>query len=1061
MRLTTAICFISLLLSTSCVSRVRTGRFRELPPAAAPAEAAVESISDEDEYEDSYKEALEFYLLKRAPAGQELPVERYLDARRHAERMPQYVVSQRRFAARAENGLAGADLGQWQPLGPGNIGGRTRSLVIHPDNPKIMYAGGVGGGVWKTTDGGESWRPMSDLMPSVAVNALAMDPKDPETLYAGTGENYSGDGIRGLGIFKTTDGGETWNLLQATSSSSFWYTNRIVVSPVDHQRIYAATYGGVWYSPDGGVRWTRVLDRRSPNLGCQDVVIRSDQTTDYVFAACVSRASGTTSAIFRNTDASGNGKWEQVFSDKNLDRASLALAPSDQSIIYALAASRETGNNQFGLLGVYRSASNGDAETWEARATVKDDNRINRVLLTNPSGAFNDVCSGGNPTFSNQGDYDNSIAVDPYNPDVVWAGGIDVFRSDDGGANWGIAAFWQATGPRLVHADVHVLLFPPNYGAKPALYAATDGGIFRTDNPSAETATGLRAGCSPYPTSIEWKSLNNGYAVTQFYHGAVYPGGMAYAAGAQDNGTSRGADGWGSNGWRSIRGGDGGYVAIDPQNPNNVYTESQYFNLGRSTDGGQTFFVGTRGITESLTTTDFLFIAPYEMDPKDPATLYAGGHTLWRTTDGAQNWKAASAPIGNSNGKISTIAIAPSDSTRVVFGTSSGYIYRTADVPSADKSTNWDAVRPRNDFVSHLAFDPTNPDVIYATYSPFNVLATDSHVYKSIDGGVTWKGIDGFGDFAIPDVPVFTIVIDPQNPSNLYLGTDIGLFVSMDAGASWARDNNPFANTPTEALVLDRSSGQGNLFAFTHGRGVWRTTLPGSGDPCRYDVGDLPRVPAFGGAVTLNVVAGNDCAWSALGTSDVTVRSPAGGKGKSDLGLTIAPNNTAAVRNNVVWLQGKPVQVPQEAAIQVDGNDEKATAADLGNLPAVIIENTSGGTESADDPVHTCTRSADAKSLWFRFTAAETGTFRLTYNNRRLDTGTDSGTVVNLYSATGTEMLCSVVQQSTLTTTRTVQGSVKSGDTLFIEVSATIFGAAPGATPLAGNLTLTAQIIKP
>src|SRR5258707_678561 len=178
-----------------------------------------------------------------------------------------------------------------------------------------MWAGAVGGGVWKTTDAGASWLPIGDLLPSIGISTLALDPKNPDILYAGTGEYYTGstigDQIRGLGIFKSSDGGATWAQLPLPNASSFQYVNKVVVSPNDSTRIYAATWVGVFLSFDGGATWTLKLNRSAPNVGCQDLVVRTDQTQDYLFASCYSSATGTQSAIFRNVDASGAGKWEQ------------------------------------------------------------------------------------------------------------------------------------------------------------------------------------------------------------------------------------------------------------------------------------------------------------------------------------------------------------------------------------------------------------------------------------------------------------------------------------------------------------------------------------------------------------------------------------------------------------------------------------------------------------------------------------------------------------------------------------------------------------------------------
>jgi hypothetical protein len=1044
---------IGLVLCESCARRIQI---------ASPATTAASS-----DREDSFEEAAAFYLLKRVPAGMELPVERIVEARRHAERMPQYSIARARaVGAGSKTTARAADIGSWKPLGPGNIGGRTRALLIHPYDPNTMWAGAVSGGVWKTIDGGASWQPTGDLLPSLGISALAMDPRNPDVIYAGTGEWYTGstrgDSIRGIGIFKSSDGGASWNQLPTPGGTSFYYINKIVVSPNDSNRIYAATYGGVWLSMDGGSSWIRTLNRTSPDIGCQDLVIRTDKAEDYLFASCLSVAAGTQSAIFRNEDAAGAGRWQSVLAPPLTDRTSLAIAPSNQNIIYAMAASQESGANLGGLLAVYRSSSNGDANTWETRTSNKDPNRLNRTLLTNPREAFLDICSTGAPIYKNQGQYDNALAVDPLNPDVVWAGGIDVFRSDDGGANWGIAGFWQASAPQWVHSDVHVLLFPPGYGAdgNQTFFAATDGGVYRTDNALAPVATGDRAACSPYPTQVRWTGLNNGYAATQFYHGAVYPGGAAYAGGAQDTGTNLGTDAEGPNAWRRINSGDGGFVAIDPKDPNTIYMETTGLSLVRSTNGGISSSTATRGITEA--SANFLFITPFEMDPSESKRLYMAGQTLWRTADGAQNWTEASAPIGAASGSVSAIAISPSDPNRVLFGTSAGLIFRGTSALTSDKTTRWLSAQPRSGYLSRLAFDPQNPDVVYATYSQYKTLASQSHVYKSTDGGANWVGIDGAGASSIPDIPVFSVIVDPRNPSSLYLGTDIGVFVSLDGGVTWSRDDNPFANAVTEVLALDRGAGQDNLFAFTHGRGVWKTALPGSGGPCLYDVpADPVSLSAFGATLSFNVTAADGCVWSAV-PAVFAVQSPAGGSGNGKVTVVTAQNLTAAARVGGIAIQDKRVPIRQEGALVASDNDDQATPFDMGELPNVTIQNTSSATSADGDPVHSCTKTADAKTAWFSLTANDTGSLRLSFASRRLDTGSDSGVVISIYDQTGKETMCSVMPQgNTFITTRTLTMNVTKGDKLLIEASATLSGAAATAQLQGGNLSLAAQMLKP
>jgi hypothetical protein len=193
---------------------------------------------------------------------------------------------------------------------------------------------------------------------------------------------------------------------------------------------------------------------------------------------------------------------------------------------------------------------------------------------------------------------------------------------------------------------------------------------------------------------------------------------------------------------------------------------------------------------------------------------------MWRTSDEAASWGQASAPL-SADRSVSAIAVAPTNSNIVLAGTNGGFIHRTGNALTSNANTQWAGAQPRAGFVSWLTFDPSNENVAYATYSTFG----GTHVWKSTDGGATWAGIDGAGETGLPDVPVHTIAVDPVNSQTLYIGTDVGVFVSQDGGASWARENTGFANVVTESLSVGSVGNMSTLFAFTHGRGVWRVSL--------------------------------------------------------------------------------------------------------------------------------------------------------------------------------------------------------------------------------------------
>jgi photosystem II stability/assembly factor-like uncharacterized protein len=725
---------------------------------------------------------------------------------------------------------ASSVLAGWESLGPGNIGGRTRVLLVDPTDTDLMYAAGVSGGVWKTSDGGASWRSLFDSQPNLAVNSLAMDPDDPAVLYAGTGEGYfreevrgTGLPLRGNGVFKTADRGETWTRLDATAGDDFQWVNDLVISVNDSRRLYAATRTGVWRSADAGESWQRVLDP-SVNGGCLDLAMRTDRTTDYLFASCGTLAQAT---VYRAEAAERDDPWTSVFSEPGMGRTSIAVAPSNQNVVYALAASNVPGPGGVfaqGLLGVFRSSASGDPGTWAARVRNTSSDVVATVLLTNPIAAVAAQCGQGLAnSYITMGWYVNVIAVDPTNADRVWAAGVDLFRSEDGGRSWGPVSYWWASTnqPSYVHADVHGITFPPGWNGttNQTMLVVGDGGVFRTDAALLAIGHGMQSLCSPTSSAVRFHSLNHSLGVTQFYHGLPFPGGHNFIGGTQDNGTITGNDTTGPNAWRFLLGGDGGYVAIDPDHPDVIYAESQGFDLYRSNNRGGTWQPARFGVTDSAGS--FLFITPFVLDPTDSRRLWSGGRRLWRSDDQASTWTAASTTLGD-GAMVSALVVAPTMPSRVLAGTNTGTIYRNDAAPNPTASATWAAATPRSGFVTSLAVDPADASVAYATYGGFG----GQHVWRSADGGAHWQPLDGEGNDAVPDVPVHCLLVDPDRRERLFLGTDLGVLVSTDFGASWAVEDTGFATVVTEALSLTRDEeNRPVLFAFTHGRGAWRVLL--------------------------------------------------------------------------------------------------------------------------------------------------------------------------------------------------------------------------------------------
>ena len=791
---------------------------------------------------DQADEAMAFYVNKRTgpivtrgpditTGARPLSPAAYLPALDYMRSMPRYSSRTSAFVPSAEDGLdpaaaaPGAALTTWTSLGPSNQGGRTRAILIDPGNPSIMYAGGVAGGVWKSTDAGGTWTPMAQLsMSNLAVVSLAFDPSNANTLYAGTGEGvFNVDAVRGAGIFRSTDAGVTWTQLSSTNTSTFHYTNGIAVSPRNTQRIYAATRTGLYRSINGGVSWTTLATHAN---GCTQVVLQPGGATGYVFAACGIFSQG---AVYRGLD-DDTSTFSSVLSQTDQGRSSIAIAPSDQATVYVMAAQATGvgGPGRYGLHGIYRSTSNGDAGSWTTRVdgTVTPSStaqRLSQLLLSNPVFGVYADCGFGTTQFLNQGWYDNVIAVDPLDANRVWAGGIDLWRSDDGGVTWGTAGFWwfSKSNPAYHHADQHALVFHPQYNGTTnrILFAGSDGGVDRIDDARANVNTAISNLCgSPVSGGGTWVDRNNGYVTTQFYHGAVYPDGLTYFGGLQDNGTQRGTSA--GSAWASLNGGDGGYVAVDTQGDGSaandvLFLETTGLSIRKSVNGGSSFTTATSGIVDA----EFLFIAPFAMNEGNRQQLWAGGGLIWRTTNQATSWvQASSGTCGT--GSVSAMATHPLDGNRVIVGMSDGcYHYQTAAL-SASSSTSWPTGTVASAYISSVAWDPNDLNVAYLTLSRFG----GSTLYKSTDGGATWTASMGSGGTALPQIPAHAVVVNPDDSLQVYVGTDLGVFTSVDGGASWYLENTGFANTPVEGLAFNETVPR-YLYAFTHGRGAWRVAL--------------------------------------------------------------------------------------------------------------------------------------------------------------------------------------------------------------------------------------------
>ncbi len=693
---------------------------------------------------------------------------------------------------------AGLAPARWQPIGPGNIGGRTRAIVVHPGNPDIIWLGSVGGGVWQSVNGGGSWAPVDDFMGNLAVTSLVMDPNDPSVIYAGTGEGFGNiDSLRGAGIFRTIDGA-SWAQIATTSNADFHRVNRLAIS-ADGTTLMAATNRGIFRSTDAArAVWTRVLDFAAADIKCHP--------SDADKAVAGSLSSGQ---VWRTRD--GGAIWIAATHSGIWDgRVEVCYAAADPDTVYA-SVNVNKGE-------IWRSKTGG--RTFTRRKSRNADNEPAHYL-------------------GDQGWYDNVIwAGDPTDADLVIVGGINLWRSTDAGDRLSdISTWWD---DRSAHADHHSIVAHPGYdgSGNRIVFFGNDGGIYRTDDITT-------VGNDAQPPKINgWQNLNNAYGVTQFYGGAVQPATGVIVCGAQDNGTLAFHPADGPDNWRTIFGGDGGFCAAHPNDTAVFYGEYVFLNIHRNTDGATTddttgdryisgqFWNGAIGRwdwkPEPFRIPDAfnqraLFIAPFVLDPRNPETILAGGESLWRTTDaGAPNtstsgprWSRIKAP---DNGNISAVAIDPLDSDHVWVGHTSGELWRSDNATAADPAWNRiDNQGPQpvdiQRYCHQIAVSPFDGNQVIVTYGGFFA----GNVWRSDDRGTTWINIGA----NLPETPVRAVTHHPAQANWLYIGTEVGVFGSEDLGQTWSPVNEGPANVSVDDLIW---SGQ-TLICITHGRGVFTIDL--------------------------------------------------------------------------------------------------------------------------------------------------------------------------------------------------------------------------------------------
>ena len=650
--------------------------------------------------------------------------------------------------------------GDWSELGPivnpvnGGGLGRINCIAFHPTNPNVLYAGAPSGGLWKTVNGGQSWSSNTDHLPTLGVSGILIDPTNTDILFIGTGDRDAGD-ARGLGVMKSVDGGTSWDFYKNGMGDKTVST--MIMHPQDPQLIIVATSGGIYRTFDGGANWTN-----TSNYGYFKDIVFKPNHPETLYAT----ASGN---FFMSVDTGST--WTQITSGLPFAaRGVIGVSPAAEDFVYFLLCNSQS------FKGLYRSTDGG-------YNFVKQSDSPNIMDWSNDGSG-----SGG------QAWYDLDIAVDPNNANVIYGGGVNIFKSVDGGLSWFCAAHWSGNGAPYAHADQHAYEFSPLNGN---FYAGNDGGVFMTDD-----------------NGSTWSNISEGLAIGQVYKiGQSAKVENQVINGYQDNGT---AVYTGTN-WKKIFGGDGFECIVDFQDSRWSYVSLYYgsiFKLFNYDYIDKIAGNNTYGINESGA-----WVTPFILDEADPNTMFVGYKNVWRSNNIKSNnvfWDKISANIGSGN--CSVLEQSQADKEILYLAKASKRLYRTDNAGATNPSwIDLSTFLPTDNEVTDIEAHPGNPDIVYMTLG--------NGVWISHDKGVTWTSITG----SLPNVNKTCLVYDVKSPDGIYVGSDVGIYFRDISMNDWIPfyDGLP-ANIEISELEIyyDANSHlNSKIRAGTYGRGLWESEL--------------------------------------------------------------------------------------------------------------------------------------------------------------------------------------------------------------------------------------------
>ena len=811
------------------------------------------------------------YLMMYDPSTGTIPTERILDAVEFAE--------QKRMSLSYAKRMTEVN---WVERGPNTIGGRTRAILIDPNDStkKKLWAAGVTGGLWYTNDitaASPTWNSVDGTWGNLAVGSINSDPNDTNTMYVGTGERMGifSTSSRGLGIWKTTDGGATWTHLTATENFNY-VTDIVVRNESGTSVVYAGVGGhyyegkwhgsantGLWRSADGGATWTQVMDTTSN--GTPYEIMDLDMGSDNRLWA------GSRTNVY------GDGGGDIFYSDDgtNWTRASLgfigsgnrtiiAVAPSDPNTVYGMVASRDTRKIQ-----------------WIVKTT---DSGANWTFYTAggsdpfPIDANGDVLGDAN----GQAGYDLSLGVDPSDPNTVYAGELDIFKTTDAGASW-----TQVTGGGSGTASMHVDQQNLKTITSNEIIFSNDGGIFYTND-----------------AGVTVSNRNTGYNVSQFYSVALHPdaGSQYVIGGTQDNGTWT-ISATGIQSGSRVVGGDGAYTHIDQVDPSYQFTATTYNTIYRSTNGGSSFSLYANHDASDGGDTGF-FINPSTIDPTNQAFYSAvDASTILRLNNYATlaDKTLMSVSLGAT---ASAFKMSPHTDGVLFVGTSAGRVFKITDAHTSSYTATDISGSNVNGYIASIDIGKDDNQIL-VTVSNYGLPS----VWETIGGGGANGWMDIEGDLA--DMPVRWGLYNPNNYNQVILATELGTWVSDDISVSsptWNPSNDGLANVRTDMLV--RRSSDNALAAGTHGRGLFYSTGFTSTAPLNAAYtpdktsGIFPLTVQF---TDRSTGAPTSWAWDfGDGSAASTEQSPSHiytSTGQYNVGLTVSDgsNSDTVTKNNIIW----------------------------------------------------------------------------------------------------------------------------------------------------------------